>query len=432
MNACSDAGSPGLSAPTGETDAGVVVMLCPDCGAAYRRVATSDASCLRDGARLELASDLDPRVGTRVGNYRLVELLGSGGMGSVYRAEHVMIGKQVAIKLLHPQAASEPELVQRFLREACASARIGHPNIVEVLDFGELADRATYLVMEYVPGQQLADLLAHRGPFPLLRAINIVGQLSGALAAAHARQIVHRDVKPPNIIIDQRPGRREVLTAHLGPPFGVSAEREEVYDFVKLCDFGIAKIQEAEGGRLTQLGTAVGTPEYIAPETLLGMPADPLADVYGLGIVFYELLTGQVPFQGASPAETAGLVLGGDPTPLATAHPSVDVTSEAEDLIRRMISRDPAQRPPSMNAVREELSTCYGRAVYRSKLAGMPGVAPDRTLAQEVNQLLAERPTLILDSAPPPKAASPQPSITGRRRWSFGRWVRRLRELSGL
>jgi serine/threonine-protein kinase len=381
---------------------------------------------------VEPASPLDARIGTRVGNYTLVELLGRGGMGSVYRAEHILIGKQVAIKLLHPKAAAEPELVQRFLREACASARIGHPSIVEVLDFGQLEDRATYLMMEYVPGQQLADIIAEQGPFPLLRAINIVAQLSGALAAAHAQQIVHRDVKPQNIIIDERPGRREVLTAHAGPPFGLSAEREAVYDCVKLCDFGIAKMLEMEGRRLTQLGMALGTPEYIAPETLLGEPAGPLVDVYSLGIVFYELLTGQVPFQGSSPAETVGLLLTSDPRPLAGANPAVDVTHEAEDLIARMISRDPLRRPPSMEAVRQELSACYGPAVYRSKLAGMPGRTPDRTLAQEVEQLLAERPTLILEAIPPPTGPSAPASIsiTERRRWSFGRWVDRLRQLS--
>jgi len=234
----------------------------------------------------QLAEVKDPYIGVMLNDrYKIMKKLGAGGMGAVYLAEHVMIERRVAVKILSQDFASKPDLVQRFIQEARAAARIGHENIVEVHDFGETASGSVFFTMEFLEGQDLAQIIQSTGPLPVPRIRLIMGQLCRALAAAHAKGIVHRDLKPENIYLVEKEGKS---------------------DFVKILDFGIAKMTTMEAGnstsggsggnRLTQSGMIFGTAEYMSPEQARGETPDHRVDIYALGCILYEMLTGKVPF----------------------------------------------------------------------------------------------------------------------------------------
>ena len=214
------------------------------------------------------------------GRYRVDRLLGSGGMGAVYRAEHVHMRKAVAIKVLHREMTTYPEIVARFEREAVAAGRIEHPHVAAATDFGKLDDGSFYLILEYVEGRSLGSVIDSDAPLPQGRALTIARQIADALSAAHAAGIVHRDLKPDNVML---------------------IEREGFADWVKVLDFGIAKIhiEESDPERsqpLTQMGTVFGTPQYMSPEQGQGHTVDARADLYTLGIILYEMLAGKLPF----------------------------------------------------------------------------------------------------------------------------------------
>jgi serine/threonine-protein kinase len=221
----------------------------------------------------------DPLIGTILADrYRIDKCLGEGGMGAVYLAEHVRMHKSFAVKLLHPEMGRLAEAVFRFQREAIAAGRVDHEHLVTATDFGELPDGSMYLVLEYVPGKSLGALLAE-GPVPTVRALKIARQIAAALAAIHAVGIFHRDLKPDNVMLVERPGSDE--------------------DFVKLLDFGMAKVQMEladEQPQVTRAGLVFGTPRYMAPEQAGGEPTDHRADIYSLGIVLYAMLRGTPPF----------------------------------------------------------------------------------------------------------------------------------------
>ena len=225
-------------------------------------------------------AEADPLVGTLLAErYRLVEQLGSGGMGAVYRAEHVHMKKSVAVKILHRHMTTNLEVVARFEREAVAAGRIEHPNVAAATDFGRLADGSFYLVLEYVEGKSLG-LLMDQGPMDAGRALCITRQIADGLAAAHAAGVVHRDLKPDNVLLFERDGVR---------------------DIVKVLDFGIAKVHLDEGSGhkpLTQIGTIFGTPQYMSPEQGQGRTVDARSDLYALGVLLYEMLVGKLPFDG--------------------------------------------------------------------------------------------------------------------------------------
>ena len=224
----------------------------------------------------------DPYVGTVLcERYRIQHKIGAGGMGAVYLAEHIVIERKVAIKILSQDFATKADLVQRFIQEARAAARIGHENIVEVYDFGETASGSVFFAMEYLEGHDLATLIQQKGALQASQAKPIVSQICKALASAHSKGIVHRDLKPENIYLINKDGRS---------------------DFVKILDFGIAKINNVDdnGGRLTRAGMIFGTPEYMSPEQARGEVPDHRVDIYALGCIIYEMLTGKVPFQAES------------------------------------------------------------------------------------------------------------------------------------
>ncbi len=313
----------------------------------------------------------DARAGTTVGKYKLHEIVGRGGMGVVYRAEHVYIGKEVAVKILHDGYGGREESIKRFLREARAASLINHPNIVDITDFGKSSDGTVFFVMEFLRGEPLDALLQRERRLELLRAITIVNQIAGALAAAHAQGIVHRDLKPENIMLTPREGRRELIR-QISDESGTHTvtEREKGFDFVKILDFGVAKVRDPNvaEGRVTQQGVVFGTPEYMAPETARIGVSDPRTDIYALGIIFYEILTGTIPFAGETAVDVMLKVVSEPVMPPRQRAPAAEITPEAETLIMKALAKDPLKRHQSMEELRDELQQCYGSVRYRRSL----------------------------------------------------------------
>ncbi|WP_428268338.1 protein kinase domain-containing protein [Haliangium sp.] len=267
------------------------------------------------------------------GRYRVLSFIGSGGMGRVYRAEHMLLEKPVAIKVLAPEYARDEAMWRRFRREAFAASRVAHPHIAATLDFAYEADML-YSVMEYVDGTPLDQLIDHR-PMPLVRALDIARQIALALGAAHDAGVIHRDIKPGNVIVAEM-GRQ---------------------DFVKVVDFGLAVLRTGLGkARTTKGGVTMGTPAYVAPELVLGDPLDARTDVYALGSVLYEMLVGEPPFGHGDPGQLS--VSHAYKQPLAPSeHEHVfTLPDEVDELVLAMLAKDPAQRPEDGTAVAEALA----------------------------------------------------------------------------
>ncbi|MCP4423938.1 MAG: protein kinase [Chloroflexi bacterium] len=265
-----------------------------------------------------------------LGKYRLLEQLGKGGFSKVYRAENLSLGNEVAIKILDPVLAQDDSFVRRFRREARRTALLDHPNIVRVLDLDQV-DGEFFIAMEYMPSKDLHDLLASGELLPLERAVSVVRQIGAALDYAHARALVHRDVKPGNVLV------REDGT-------------------VKLTDFGL--VHASEGSRLTQTGTTMGTPSYMSPEQTRGTEVDGRADLYALGVMAYEFITGRVPFAGDTPVSTAYMhVHESPPSPSSIAQRA---GGSIEAVLLKALAKDPNDRYQSGKALANALAT----AVY--------------------------------------------------------------------
>ena len=315
----------------------------------------------------ELEQDLIGR--TVDGRYSVMELIGEGGMGKVYLAEHVEIGKRVALKVLHPSYSRMPDLVERFRREARAASKIGHPNIVDVTDSGTTPDGSVYFVMEYLEGVELGSVIEREGAIDIARALRISSQICRALAAAHAQGIVHRDLKPENVFLITRDGAADV---------------------VKVLDFGIAKTTEAEAARerrLTSPGMAMGTPEYMAPEQAAGRPADARCDVYALGAIMYEMVSGQAPYSGDNFMEILTKKATQDPPPPITLREELPI--QVSDLVMQAMARNPDARPQTMETLEYELNKCLsGRGVAVAYILGM---TTDPTVVATLNPGLSMR-----------------------------------------
>jgi len=324
------------------------------------------------------------------GRYKIIELIGRGGMGSVYRAEHVGIGRQVALKLLHPTLVQNPDVVRRFEREAAAVGRIEHPNCVDVSDFGRLEDGSLYLVMEYLEGKSLGDVLAEETRVPIDRALRITRHVVRGLGHAHKAGIVHRDIKPENVLLCQ-----------VG----------DDPDFAKILDFGIAKLighQADEGVKLTQAGVAFGTPVYMSPEQAVGNPVDGRADLYGATVVLFEMITGRPPFFSEDRLEVLSMHTTRPVPILAERAPELSIPADVEQLIMRGL----AKRPDERYADADEYL-----AAIDVVLAGMAGTEMPRPppLARSLPRRHQTAPVVYGGESGPQPLAAPAPPPPRRR-----------------
>jgi serine/threonine protein kinase len=307
-----------------------VPKVCPQCGSEYD---TASRFCVKDGAALRPKAGDDPLVGRVIADrYLVLARLGEGGMGRVYLAEHLKINRQCAVKVMNPSLVNDHESATRFAREASNAAQILHPNVAAVFDFGE-SDRTVYLVMEYVDGEPLSRILINDGALEPRRAVDIACQIAEGLTAAHELGIVHRDLKPDNVIVTQaRSGR----------------------DVPKIVDFGIAKAaSEAPQDALTRSGLVIGTPEYMSPEQLLGDPIDARTDVYSLGCILYQMLTGSTPFADESREQMIRRRLHEAPPRVRDVVPGLPRRLDA--TIAHMLARSPSERLASAAEARAAL-----------------------------------------------------------------------------
>jgi len=260
--------------------------------------------------------------------YELEQLIGTGGMADVYRARDNLLGRTVAVKVLHPHFAKDPVFIERFRHEAQAAANLTQPDIVNVFDWG-IEEGTYYIVMEYVQGRDLKAIILAGGPLLPERAVEIAMSICLALDAAHSHGVVHRDIKPQNIIVTNE-GQ------------------------IKVMDFGIAR--STGGSAMTQTGTIMGTAQYISPEQAQGRPADPRSDLYSLGVVLYEMLTGRVPFDGDNPVAIAYKHVREDPLPPTLINP--DISAELESVVMKALSKNPENRYQTAMEMRSDLARC--------------------------------------------------------------------------
>jgi eukaryotic-like serine/threonine-protein kinase len=293
---------------------------CPQCGKSFPATVKL---CPDDGAVLEHASLTATQVGKVLdGKYRLDAFLSQGGMGAVYRATHVMLNKKVAVKLINPELVTSPDVVRRFQREARAATALSHPNIVSVYDLGQTTEGTLYIAMEFVDGPSLKSVIESGGPVPAMRTLTLARQLASALSVAHRQGIIHRDLKPHNVML---------------------ARSHDGQEIAKLVDFGIAKTFE-EGTQLTVSGFSPGTPQYMAPEQAEGGTVDARSDLYSFGIMMYEMLTGEVPFNATSAATVLIKQIKEAPIPPSVKNPRVPIPLQVEAIVLRCMAKDPAER----------------------------------------------------------------------------------------
>jgi serine/threonine-protein kinase len=273
----------------------------------------------------------------QLGQYRLMRPLGAGGMGEVYLAEHRMLKRSCAIKLIHPEQAGDPHVLARFEREVRMTARLSHWNSVEIFDYGRTDDGTFFYVMEYLPGLSLEDLLERHGPLPAERVVHLLRQTCQALREAHGIGLIHRDIKPGNVFAAQRGG---------------------LYDVAKLLDFGLVKpLTEAASTRLTQDGAISGTPLFMSPEQARSLGnVDGRSDIYSLGAVGYALLTGRPPFESTNPMEVIVAHIRDEVSPPSRHQP--DVPADLEQVILRCLAKSPEDRFQDVDALEQALADC--------------------------------------------------------------------------
>ena len=314
--------------------------ICTQCGTEYD---LSQKFCPADGSPLRLQSPDDPLIGQMVAErYQILSLIGEGGMGRVYLAEHVRMGRRSAVKVINPALATTADAISRFNREAANACKINHPNVAQVYDFGEMADGTLYLAMEFIDGETLDSIVAREGSLTPARAAQITKQVADALFAAHHLGIIHRDLKPENVMI---------------------ARHLDGSDWVKVVDFGIAKTVQRdgmEGGSqtVTTAGVSLGTPEYMSPEQLAGERLDHRTDIYSLGLVLFNMLTGELPYPKLTSKETLVRRLTSPPRTLADVRPDIAWPRALQDVLTRALTPEVKDRYDNVSD--------FGRAVVRA------------------------------------------------------------------
>jgi serine/threonine-protein kinase len=286
-------------------------------------------------------------VAKQLGQYRLKKLLGSGGMGEVYLAEHQMMKRPCAVKVIRPEKAGDPQVLARFEREVRATAKLSHWNTVDIYDYGRTADGTFYYVMEFLPGHNLNEIVKNGGAMPANRILYLMRQVCDALAEAHLHGLVHRDLKPANIYVAYRGG---------------------MYDVAKVLDFGLAKpLTDAKNDGLTQEGSITGSPLFMSPEQASSEEVDARSDIYSLGAVMYFMATGKAPFMYENPLKVMIAHASEDPEP--PRYINGDIPAELEEIILRAMEKRPADRFQSMTELRDALDHVIVDGEWNSRIA---------------------------------------------------------------
>jgi serine/threonine protein kinase len=352
---------------------------CPACGKATSPTETqaqSPASLY--GAEANM-------IGREIaGRYRILAKLGEGGMGAVYRGEQMSLKRAVAVKVLRPELSTNQNILKRFNAEAEVVAKLGHPNTVNIYDFGQDSDGSLFIAMEFIEGESLRKVLHEQGPLAPARALAIATQIAASLADAHAHGIIHRDLKPDNVMLQARGRQRDV---------------------VRVLDFGIAKLRDdsrATQQAMTQAGDMLGTPQYMAPEQIRGEAIDGRVDVYALGCMLYEMVTARMPFEAPSIMAMLSKHLLENPVPPSVRRPDLAIPPAIDQLVMAAMSKDPNGRPPSMEQLGEHLAA----------LLAIQPPDPNRppTTPLSAVQGIASPPPLT--PAAPSAYASPTPAFT--------------------
>jgi serine/threonine protein kinase len=353
-----------------------VAKMCPTCGTEYE---TGSRFCPSDGTPLRPKGNADPLVGRVLADrYHILKKLGEGGMGRVYLGEHVKMNRQCAIKVMSAQLVNDSESAQRFAREASSSARIIHPNVAAVFDYGE-SEGLVYIVMEYIDGESLSRILEHERVIAPHRALDIARQVADGLGAAHELGIIHRDLKPDNIIVGTSRSGREVA---------------------KVVDFGIAKaLQDAPSEALTRTGLVIGTPEYMSPEQLLGDPVDVRSDLYSLGCILYQMLTGAPAFDASTREQMITRRLTEDPPHVRTLVP--ELPESLDRVVHRMLARNSSNRYPNAADVHDALT---------------PANALGDTWDPSFKPTPRSAPTIVMNAAGTTEKLAANSGVTRRRR----------------
>ncbi len=329
----------------------------------------------------------DPLIGRQVdnGEYRIVERIGSGGMGAVYKAEQPSMNRFVAIKVLHSRYMARGDLVSRFRREARAMSQLSHPNTARVYKYGQLEDGSLYFVMEYLQGRNLVQEVKTAGPVDPERAIRIMQPVCAALDEAHGAGMIHRDLKPENIFLTNQGGKE---------------------DFPKVLDFGLAKVTEKQMGHmsmmhLTQQGAVFGTPEFMSPEQATGSELDRRSDIYALGLILYEMLTGKLPFEAKNKREIMFAQVKEPPIPLTQRAPQMVFPSGLEAVIAKAIAKNPDHRYQTALEFADALRGCLPGQARASAPSG----------SQAAQAASEARPAAEADPDPPSIPMSRTPYI---------------------
>lgn len=309
--------------------------ICEQCHTSF----TSDMDfCPKDGSSLKMVTSRieDPLIGKELdGRYLIIERVGVGGMGKVYKALQKPINRHVAVKLLHRELTEDVEVVKRFYREAKAASLLSNPHSIVIHDFGQTVGELLYIVMEYLQGTVLTQEIQEKGAFTTKRALKITQQICESLIEAHENDIVHRDLKPANIYLSRAAGRSEM---------------------VKVLDFGIAKIsQEIDQTRITKQGILLGTPLYMSPEQVKGLEVDGRSDIYSLGIILYEMLSGSTPFHALTPGNILLQQITVPPPPILDINPETVLFEELEGIVHKCLEKNRAQRYQNVQALQRDI-----------------------------------------------------------------------------
>ena len=365
------------------------LKLCTTCGTEYP---ANERFCPRDGTALRSADAGADLIGSIIADrYLVLRKLGEGGMGQVYLAEHVKMGRKSAVKVMRPTMVQDADAISRFNREASNASRINHQHVAGIYDFGETQDGLIYLAMEYVDGEPLTDLVDKLGALPPVRAAEITRQTGEALAVAHEMGIVHRDLKPDNIMV---------------------AKLRDGSDHVKVVDFGIAKAN-VESQKVTRTGLVVGTPEYMSPEQLSGDPLDGRSDIYSLGLVAFHMLTGGLPFPSNTVQESLIMRLTDQPQRLTVSRPDVPWTAEVQEVMDRALQRDASLRYQSASE--------FGRALVAAVKAMPKELPPTKavpapTPTERLGGLTTQIPITRISSLGLTPSAAAEPVLIASRR----------------